>query len=256
MEKLKITISGDLGSGKSTVSRLLAERLQLQRYSTGDIQRRLAAERGMTSLEFNQLAEQDRSIDTLIDNGTIEIANSVDRLVFDSRLAWHFVPDSIKIYLSVDPRVAAQRVAAAGRGSVESYQSVEEAMALMNARRQSEIERFIEYYGVNIDSYRNFDLVVDTTYATPEEVADMICQLIADGLLATKPTLVVHPSLLLPLPESSDKALSIRADGSLYWLGDGARLSADRFLVVELAFENDEQTHTGETAREFVRRLK
>ena len=48
-----VVLNGDLGSGKTTVSVMLAERLGVRRVSIGDLYRRMAAEHGMTALQFN-----------------------------------------------------------------------------------------------------------------------------------------------------------------------------------------------------------
>ena len=45
-----LTISGPIGSGKSTVAAALAEELSYEHVSGGDIFRELAAERGYTPL--------------------------------------------------------------------------------------------------------------------------------------------------------------------------------------------------------------
>ena len=52
---MHITITGNLGSGKSTICNILKEKYQFEIYSTGKVQRKLAEDMGMTTLEFNQL---------------------------------------------------------------------------------------------------------------------------------------------------------------------------------------------------------
>jgi cytidylate kinase len=42
-------VNGDLGSGKTTVSVLLAQRLRVRRVSIGDLYRNLAPQRGVTA---------------------------------------------------------------------------------------------------------------------------------------------------------------------------------------------------------------
>ena len=59
----------------------------------------------------------------------------------------------------------------AGRTS-ETYSSIEEAMTKINERRQAERIRYTQCYGVDILDMSNYDCVIDTTNATPEEVAD------------------------------------------------------------------------------------
>lgn len=169
-----ITISGDLGSGKSTVSRILAERLGYMRYSTGDLQRDLARKRGLTSLELNKLSEADPSVDAAIDGSVVELAAKDDRLIIDSRLAWHFVPASFKVYLTVEPHVASTRIYRASRGDVERYASAEEALAKLSARRESEKLRFRTFYDLDLEQTDNYDLVVDSTKASPDQVTAKI----------------------------------------------------------------------------------
>src|SRR5262245_31138746 len=92
-----IVVNGDLGSGKSTVSVGLADRLGLRRISIGDLYRQMAHERGMTALQLNLHAELDDAIDGYVDELQTEIAQSGEQLVVDSRLAWVFFKDAFKI---------------------------------------------------------------------------------------------------------------------------------------------------------------
>ena len=52
-----ITMSGKAGSGKWTVSKLLAEKLWYQHISIGNMKRELATAMGLTISEFNTLWE-------------------------------------------------------------------------------------------------------------------------------------------------------------------------------------------------------
>ena len=73
MPEIKISLAGDLGSGKSTVGRLLAEKFGAQMYSTGTIQRELAEKMGMTTLELNKYSETHPEIDNMIDERILQI---------------------------------------------------------------------------------------------------------------------------------------------------------------------------------------
>jgi len=172
-----ITITGDLGSGKSTVSAILAERLHYQRFSTGDLQRNLARQKGMTSLELNRYTESHPEIDRQIDEGVIALAEQHSRIIIDSRLAWHFVPESFKVYLTVDPMIASSRVLSSSRGEVERYATLEEAFDKLNQRRLSEKRRFKTLYDIDIDKPEHYSAIIDTTYSTPNEVAEKIIEL-------------------------------------------------------------------------------
>ena len=56
----------------------------------------------------------------------------------------------------------------------EHASTLEETVMQTRARRESEKKRYKEQYGVDIKDLSNYSLVVDTTVATPREVADSI----------------------------------------------------------------------------------
>ena len=175
---MHITITGRLGSGKSTVAHLLADRHSYIYYSTGTIMRELAAEAGMTILEYNILCQKDPTEDRKIDDRTREVAleHKGGHMIFDSRMAWFFAPDSFKVYVTVDTAVAAARVKREPRpgepdDEVELYRELEE-------RSRVEQARFVQFYGEGADYYnwQNFNLIVDSTTRSAEEVAAVIWQ--------------------------------------------------------------------------------
>ena len=99
---MNITITGNLGSGKSSVAKILRER-GYEYSSTGNIFRQLAMEKGLSVEEFNRQVNEaasrgDHSVDKMIDDTTARIGEERDNVVFDSRLAWHFAPKSFKVF--------------------------------------------------------------------------------------------------------------------------------------------------------------
>ncbi|MBU6236146.1 MAG: cytidylate kinase family protein, partial [Alphaproteobacteria bacterium] len=170
-----ITISGDLGSGKSMLANALVERWKADRYSTGMVQRKLAERMGITTLELNKRAETDKSIDDQIDSVFKNLSKTAKNLVVDSRMAYHFLPESFRIRLEVHPRVAATRIKGdTSRIGEGTYNSLEEIEAAINARKLSERERFIRYYSTDIADHAGYDLVVNTTSAAPEVVVEVV----------------------------------------------------------------------------------
>lgn len=90
---------------------------------------------------------------------------------------WYAVPESFKVYLKVDIDVAAKRAFEdAMRKSSEKFDTVEEQKQDMQKRYKLENERYLELYGVRKEDESNYDLVIDTTNLTPEQVADKIEQ--------------------------------------------------------------------------------
>ncbi len=169
----KISLAGDLGSGKSTVAAILIEKLGAEYYSTGAIVRSIAAKRNMSVVELNVYMETHPEIDHEIDDGLKALSKIDKPLVIDSRMAWHFTEGTFKVYLSTDTEVSALRIMGANRQG-EHKASLEDTIKDTRARRESEKKRYFEQYGVHIKDLTNYSLIVDTTYATPDEVADCI----------------------------------------------------------------------------------
>ena len=173
---MQIAFSGRLGSGKSTVCAILRDVYGYEIYSTGTVQRKVAEEMGITTLELNQRMKADPELDHVIDDAVVKISRERknDPIVYDSRMAWHFAENTFKVYMYVDPIVAAERVFAADRGDVEKYESVEDAKQQLMARTMEENTRFKDIYGVDNLEYANYDMIIDSTSATPEQIANAI----------------------------------------------------------------------------------
>jgi len=170
-----ITISGHLGSGKSTVTKLLSDKLGWMTYSTGQAQRLIAKKYGISTLELNQRAITDKSIDREIDAVFKNPPWGDQPCIVDSRLAFHFLPQSLKVCLHVSPEVAAERVFKENR-ALETYDSVEQAKEYLQKRRQLEQAHFMKNYHLDIDQDDLFDLIIDTTNSTPDEICQKIIE--------------------------------------------------------------------------------
>lgn len=169
----KISLAGDLGSGKSTVSDILIERLGAEYYSTGRIVREIAARYGMDVKDFNVYMETHPEIDREIDDGLKALSDIDKFLIIDSRMAWYFTAGTFKVYLSCDIETAAARIMNANRQG-EHAPSLEQTVKNTRARRESEKKRYMEQYGQDIKDLSNYSLVLDTTYAPPQTVADIL----------------------------------------------------------------------------------
>ncbi|MBD3303876.1 AAA family ATPase [Candidatus Woesearchaeota archaeon] len=173
-----ITIAGELGSGKSVVADDAAKKYGLKRYSAGDLMREMAKEKGISLLELNKLAEKDPAIDKEIDAKTKELAEKEDNFVIDSRIAFHFIPKSIKIYLKVDPEEAARRVIKRKQTGEEGETDIEEAKKHVLERRQSEKERYQKYYGIDVTDESQYDIIFDTTPTKHQEGIDAVLDMV------------------------------------------------------------------------------
>lgn len=167
--KLKITITGDLYSGKSTVAKAISETLDYTYFSVGELQRSLAIEKHMSITEYNQYM-LDNNLDHEVDNRTLEIGKKENNFIFDARLAWNFIPDSLKIYLKIGLDGAVDRAMKDERGKSEKYASRKEAKENIIERTRLEVTRFKDIYNVDINDESNYDLVIDTSHMSTEEV--------------------------------------------------------------------------------------
>ena len=173
-----ISITGKLGSGKSTICGILKEKYGFDIFSTGTINREFARKLGISTLELNERLKADPALDKEIDATVtrLSIEKKDEKLIFDSRMAWHFAKDTFKIFLTIDPMEAARRVMNNQRGAEEHYETVEDACNGLLKRGSVERERFIHIYGVDYFDHNNFDLIVDTTSRTPDEIVHIIIE--------------------------------------------------------------------------------
>ncbi len=175
-----ITISGVPGSGKSTVAKLVARKLGFRHYSAGDFMREIAEKRGLSLLEISKAAEKDRSIDHELDRRTVELGKREDDFVMDSRLAYHFIPNSFKVFLEADEKEAARRIFSdvqkklKGRKVEKESTTLAATSAAIKKRRKSEELRYRKYYDLNPYDEKQYDLVIDTTKANPEKVVEKV----------------------------------------------------------------------------------
>lgn len=182
-KKTIITLAGKLGSGKSSTANRVAELLGYTRASTGDFMREIATKRGVSLGELQHIAEGDKSVDIELDDYNRAVGEK-ESIVLDSRLGFYFVPDSFKVFLELDPKVAAERILkdaeknpARNKEIPGGFSSVESISDAIDARLTSERKRYKELYDIaNHTAHENFDLVIDTSTMPLEGVANKIVE--------------------------------------------------------------------------------
>jgi cytidylate kinase len=169
-----ITISGPAGSGKSTAAAALADRLDYDHVSGGDIFRELADEKGLTPLELNKRAEEDDTIDRDLDRRLREVAAERDDLVLESRLAGWMAGEhaDFRVWLDAPLSVRARRI------SEREDKSVDLARRETQDRANSEARRYQDYYGIEIENLEIYDLVLNTARLDPDGVVDAIATVV------------------------------------------------------------------------------
>ncbi len=173
---MHITMTGNLGSGKSTLSKVFEKDYGYEIYSTGKVIREIAAEMGISVLEMNKRMSEDPKYDKMIDNKSAEISRDrqADNIFFDSRLAWHFVGKAFRVFLSVSLDTAVQRIMGDSRGNVETYSSPAECKEALLARVAEEGKRYKEIYNISYFDYTNYNLVLDSTICPPEVLSKIL----------------------------------------------------------------------------------
>ena len=133
-------------------------------------------EKGISLIDLGREAEWDGGIiDAILDNRQIKLWETEDNFIIDGRLAFHFIPKAIKIFLTVSPEEAARRIFAdQTRQGVETHETIEHAVNNIQIRRQSEDDRYMKYYGLHIYDMWLYDIVIDTTGRDPDIIFDEI----------------------------------------------------------------------------------
>lgn len=217
---MNITITGNLGSGKSTVCKELAK-IDYQIVSTGTIFREIAKERGLSVIELNEevnkeIAAGKHDIDDMIDNRSKKLGDELDNAVFDSRLAWNFVTESFKVFLMVDINEAANRVFNDNRDT-ETYASVQECKKALLDRQLLEQERFAQLYGIDYYNMNNYNLVLETTNASPEDIAkEILTQFEAYKQKRFKQVMLLNPTSVYPTQKVEEATSVEMAEESSY----------------------------------------
>lgn len=151
-----VTISGLHGAGKTTAAKYLAKKFGLEYACAGDVFRQMAKERKMSLEEFSKAAEKNPRIDMMIDKRTAELAIKGNVLI-DGRLAgWMAKKADLRILLTAPLEVRVKRII--GR----EKRKFKEVLRETRVREKSEAMRFKKFYGIDVNDYSNFDIVINT----------------------------------------------------------------------------------------------
>ena len=163
------------GSGKGTVSKLLANELGYEIISIWDMKRKLAEEMGINIIEFNKLwdnPDNAKEFDLKYEEYQQNL-NLTDNIILDSRLWFYAQPNAFKILLDVDEEVAWERIFKAER-STDKHATKKHAINEVKERNSNDEARYMKLYNVDLWNPNNYNLVIDTSERTPEEVLQII----------------------------------------------------------------------------------
>lgn len=178
MKKEIITICGGLGSGKSSTAKEVAKVLEFKHFSSGDFFRQVGLELGLSINEVNIRAENDKKIDEMTDQKLRDL-NNENKIVIDSRTAYHWIPESFKVYLDLPIEIAKERILNSIkenklREQSEQVKTSEEVLKNMAERFESEQKRYWNLYKINNTDKNQFDLIIDTNKNNLEQVVSII----------------------------------------------------------------------------------
>lgn len=164
---LKIAISGKSGCGNTSVSKLLAERLNL-RFINFTF-RSLAAEQGISLKEVLQHAAEDDWWDREVDTRQVALARENGGCVLGSRLAVWMLPEAdLKVYLKASEKIRAERIQNREGGRLEDI------AAFTAERDRQDTERYMKLYSIDNNDYTSADLVIDTDRLGIEAIVSLI----------------------------------------------------------------------------------
>jgi cytidylate kinase len=168
-----LTISGLHGTGKSTIGKLVAEKLGIKYYSTGQAFRDLAKEMDLTLEEFTDYVEKNPEIDKELDQKIIEIAQKGD-IIIDSQLSAYILETiaDFKILLICPLEIRVERM------RERDYESYDKKLKETIMREKSELDRYKNIYNIDLNDKEKiaklYDLIIDTRNLTIDEVLDQI----------------------------------------------------------------------------------
>jgi cytidylate kinase len=165
---LIITISGPPGSGKSTLSKILSAKLGMELISMGDIFRKCAEDRCMCLDEYGLLAKSNSDIDREIDDMQKKLAKEKENLILEGRLSGFLVNADLKVWLKAPLKIRAERIA---RRENKPFSA---AMAETSEREDCERERYINYYDIDIKDLSVYDIVIDSSRLSPEDICEIV----------------------------------------------------------------------------------
>ena len=165
----RVTISGHPGSGTSTLVSGLCQTLNWNKLNGGQVFRDMAEEQGLSLEEFGEKCKEDDSVDQALDKLLVETMLSPDSPeIVESRLSgWWAYKNNLqcpRIWIDVSERVRAERVVEREGGSID------EQLNLIRGRMNSDASRYMQFYGLDINSHIPYTHIIDSDVKNAEEI--------------------------------------------------------------------------------------
>lgn len=177
-----LTIAGLPGSGKSTAGKAVKADLggSYEYVYIGGIFRKMAADAGAANFEqWYAEAAKDPSIDRKVDEYTASLGSAQGKYVIDSRIGFHMLSGcprrTFNVFITVEPEEGARRLLNADREK-NRYGTLENALKAWHQRIADERERYRSLYGIDHHDRKHFDLVIDSTTLSKDDVVRSILE--------------------------------------------------------------------------------
>ncbi len=190
-KKIVVCISGMAGTGKSTLSKKLAQKFNLKYYSGGDALKVLAAEDGFNSatrgwwespegLSFLAKREKDLRFDKAVDDKLLAYAEQGNVLLDSWTMPW-LLKTGYKIWLNASEQKRAERIAKRDRLTLK------EAFHVLREKEARTKSIYKTLYGFALgEDFAPFDLILDTDNLTAEEVLEVLSMVMENAVFGCK----------------------------------------------------------------------
>lgn len=152
----KITLSGEVASGKSSVGKLLANELGYDFLSIGEMTREIADSRGMTIVEFQAECKKNPKLNEEIDQLFLKKCQTKEGVIIDYRLGFHFVKDAYHVFLNISEEKAIERL--------RENKRINETHATVRERNDLFKDQFTQTYDLDYTCSLHYNSVVDVNY--------------------------------------------------------------------------------------------
>lgn len=175
MKYRSIAISGLPASGTSTTAKALAQKLNLTYHSAGDFFRKYLLDHDIPLWDKSRIPDE---LDRKIDQELTNLAASDKKVVIDADYIGYFtrnMPHVLRVLLTCNEQVRIKRALVRKHTHTETKEEIKLRETGLDAKFRK------LYAAENYLDPKFFDLVIDTTNITPEEVVDQITKKFVKG---------------------------------------------------------------------------
>lgn len=173
MKYQKITISGKICTGKTTLLKRLGKKLGWKTFMTGKLFRDYVKK---YHLNLEKAEEQNDKLTKKIDNQVKMMLHQKGNLIVDGWMSGFLakdLSDVLKILLVCKDDIRYKRFA---KREKISYQEAKKRVLQRQRKWFEKIEKIHKIKSKDLNDKKNYDLVIDTSYITPQAVVRKVLQ--------------------------------------------------------------------------------